>query len=307
MEVHVVQRAPRRLPQLVLGERVGAALGHEVAIVSVDDLGNDPPVRIGSLHPFDDRAPRRRPGSERGVQSPAVDAAAQPVGHDVHDVVGDRRVGEIQLDQVEVPLEGDGVSVVPLEPVAFLGLGAGPEGALHDSVVAADVVEHAVQADSDATFLGVAHQVIEVRVVAEAWVDAKVVQGVITVGGGGKDWREHEAVTSQLDEVAEPVRQVPEAVIRLAFWAIFGTLFCSHETQGIAVPPDDRIEPIHPCVLPRSRRPSRMSSDATWVPFRTPASPRWATTRVCRHRLHPTSGNECLLAVPVARDGGSAG
>ena len=88
----------------------------------------------------------------------------------------DRRGGEIQLDQVEVPHEDDGVSVIPPEPVAFLGLGAGSEGALHDLVVAADLVEHAVQADSDATFLGVAHHVIEVGVVAEARVDAKVVQ-----------------------------------------------------------------------------------------------------------------------------------
>ena len=33
----------------------------------------------------------------------------------------DRRVGEIQLNQVEVPHEDDGVSVIPPEPVAFLG------------------------------------------------------------------------------------------------------------------------------------------------------------------------------------------
>src|SRR5665811_2603227 len=75
------------------------------------------------------------------------------------------------------------------------------------------------------------------------------------------------------DRVAEPVRQVPEAVTRLAFWTIFGTLFRSHETKGVAVPPDDRTEPIHPCVLPRSRRPSRMSSDATWVPPPGPLVP----------------------------------
>ena len=49
VEVAVVERAPRRLPQLVLRHGVDAGLGHEARVVAVDDLTEQPGVRMPGM------------------------------------------------------------------------------------------------------------------------------------------------------------------------------------------------------------------------------------------------------------------
>src|SRR6185295_179933 len=84
VEVPVIEGAPGRLPKLVLSDRVDTALSHELRVAAVDQLGDDPRLRVGRLDPVDDRPPRgATTRSERGIEAPAVDATIQPETHDV--------------------------------------------------------------------------------------------------------------------------------------------------------------------------------------------------------------------------------
>src|SRR5258708_31041468 len=61
-EVTVVQRAPDRLPQLVLGDRVDAAVGGVTRVVAVDHLGGEPGGAVAGADRRQDLAPERPPG-----------------------------------------------------------------------------------------------------------------------------------------------------------------------------------------------------------------------------------------------------
>jgi hypothetical protein len=121
-------------------------------------------------------------------------------------------------------------------------------------VVLADVVEDAVQADPDAALLGRADQGVEVVQVAEARVDPEVVEGVVAVRGRGEDGGQHEAVGAEVDQVLQPAGQPPEPVLDLALGQLVGPVLAADEPQRVAVPPDHRRDPVHPCLLRRAGR-----------------------------------------------------
>src|SRR5258708_29005381 len=69
-EVAVVQRAPDRLPQLVLGDRVDTAVGGVARVVAVDHLGGEPGGAGAGADPRQGLAPDRlRDGAGR-VEAP---------------------------------------------------------------------------------------------------------------------------------------------------------------------------------------------------------------------------------------------
>jgi hypothetical protein len=84
------------------------------------------------------------PGGERGVQAPPVDTALQPVRHHIDDVVLDDGVGEVEVDEIQVALEAQWELALPPQHRPSSDR-AGGQRALHDGVVAADVVEHPVR------------------------------------------------------------------------------------------------------------------------------------------------------------------
>ena len=59
------ERAPDRLPQLVLGDRVDAGLGDVAGVVAVDHLADEPDVRVPLAHPRQHPPPERRAARRR--------------------------------------------------------------------------------------------------------------------------------------------------------------------------------------------------------------------------------------------------
>ena len=105
VEIGVIEAAPDRLPQLVLGHRVGAGALDECAVIAVNHLRDEPSVRVGLAHPRQHLRPKSFGHRVGGVQSPAVGTAAEPVVHDVDRVIHDRRVAMVEGNQIAVALE----------------------------------------------------------------------------------------------------------------------------------------------------------------------------------------------------------
>ena len=116
VEVAVVEAAPDRLPQLVLGDGIEAGLSHPRRVVAVDDLTDEPRVAELLAHPGEDLRPEPVGDGVCGVQAPAVGAARQPVRHHVDGVGDDVGVVVVQGDQLAVSLEGVEVVAALTEP-----------------------------------------------------------------------------------------------------------------------------------------------------------------------------------------------
>jgi hypothetical protein len=74
----------------------------------------------------------------------------------------------------------------------------------------ADVVEHAVEQDPQPAIMCRGHELVEVGVVAQAGVDAVVVDGVVAVRGRLEDRPERDTGRAEVDRVVEPGREVPQ-------------------------------------------------------------------------------------------------
>ncbi|MPM93080.1 hypothetical protein SDC9_140216 [bioreactor metagenome] len=70
--------------------------------------------------------------------------------------------------------------------------------------VLADVVEHAVQQDSDASGMAGRDQRIEVGIVAQPRIDAEVVESVVAVRARSEDRAQQQTVAAQAHQVVEP-------------------------------------------------------------------------------------------------------
>ena len=172
----------------------------------------------------------------RDVEAPACDAAAQPVQHDLHHGVAHSIFTMVQGGQLAVAL-----------PVRVAG-----QALLNPRVRAGDVVEHSVQHDVDAAGTAFVDKPGEVLLIAEAGVDAEVVEGVVAVGGGGEDGAEQKAVAAEFHQVVQPRLEGAEArggVVLLADRRAEGG-------QRVDVPPDCAVqhglEPTHRAT-PRAR------------------------------------------------------
>ena len=113
-EVAVVEGAPDRLPQLVLGDRVQArrrARTRRSRRAAPRPRGR--PRGCASRTRGRTGRPERRRDGVGGIEPPAVGAAVQPGGHDLDDVVGDGGLVVVQRDQRTVALEVRGVRLPP--------------------------------------------------------------------------------------------------------------------------------------------------------------------------------------------------
>src|ERR1700733_14629921 len=81
-EVAVVETAPDRLPQLILGGRVESGFADHRRIVAVNELPDEPRVRMLPTNVGQNRGPELLRHSVSGIQPPTVSPAAQPVRHD---------------------------------------------------------------------------------------------------------------------------------------------------------------------------------------------------------------------------------
>jgi hypothetical protein len=99
------------------------------------------------------------------------------------------------------------------------------------------VIEHAIEQDVQSSFVRRCNQAIEVLVVAEAGIDAEVVDGVVSMGFGDEDRPQCQARAAEFGRVVEPGFEPVEPMADRAMQLARG-LFCGEETEGIEVPPD---------------------------------------------------------------------
>ena len=204
VEIAVVEAAPDRLPQLVLGHRVDAGAVDERGVVAVDDLGDEPRVGMRLADPGQHLRPERFRHRVGGVEPPAVGAAAQPVVHHVDGVVDDGRAAVVEGDELAVALEGVEAAGAAAEPADRLGVVVVDSAAVA-AEIGSDMVEHAVEQHPQPPPVGFVDEVIEVGVVTQAWVDAVVIGGVVAVGAGGEDRAKRDSRGAEFDGVVEPV------------------------------------------------------------------------------------------------------
>ena len=82
----------------------------------MNDLADEPRVRVGLPHPGQDLCPEPVGDGVGGVQAPAVGTAPQPVRHHVDGVGDDVRVVVVERDQLAVSFEYVKVVAVLAEP-----------------------------------------------------------------------------------------------------------------------------------------------------------------------------------------------
>ena len=269
VEVDVGQRAPGRLPQLVLGDGVHGGGLDEAGVVAVDDLTHEPGVGVALAHGGQDARPEGGVDGVGGVQAPGARAAVEPVGEYPHGQVAHLGGVVVEGGQGLVPLEGgvagagrsgivpDGAvpdgGVVEAEEAALLSPGAGgPEQGVLGADVPEDTVEHEGQAPG-AAGLGKA---VEGGVITQAGVDAQVVGGVVAVGGGGEDRPERQTVGTELDGVVEPGLQAVQARGDAGLGqgrTRFGADGCAGGAEGVDLPPDGVVDPGGGCGTAYSR------------------------------------------------------
>jgi hypothetical protein len=97
------------------------------------------------------------------------------------------------------------------------------------------VVEHAVEQDPQPALARRRDQGVEIGVVAQAGIDAEVVDGVVAVGLGGEHRTERQPGRAQVAGVVEPVDEAAQPVHRRA---VDGLRLGPEEAQRVDVPPD---------------------------------------------------------------------
>ena len=151
-QVPVVQPAPDRLPQLVLGHRIEGALAHEARVVAVDDLAQQIGVGPAGADLLRERGPEGDRYRVGGVETESVRAPLDPVVRDRDGELPYRRLRMVQGHQVSVPLErlvGEPVRSrrveVEAEPPRVPGFRPVGEHVREGRERARDVVEDAVE------------------------------------------------------------------------------------------------------------------------------------------------------------------
>jgi hypothetical protein len=82
----------------------------------------------------------------------------------------------------------------------------------------ADVVEHAVELHPQAAAVRFGYDRVEIVLVAQARVNAEMVEGVVAVGGSAEDGSERDPGRAQLDRVVQPGDDAAEPVLLRPGW-----------------------------------------------------------------------------------------
>ncbi len=86
-------------------------------------------------------------------------------------------------------------------------------------------------------------QRVEVILVAQAWVDLEVVEGVVAMRGGGKDWAERDPGRTQFDDVVQPRDDPPQPMLALPRRAGPRWGVGADEPEWVQPPPDRMADP----------------------------------------------------------------
>ena len=252
-EVALQRRAPGGLPQLVLGDGIHAGASHDVRIVAVYDLADDPGVGEFGAHAWQHLGPEFGLDGIGGVQTPGRGAAPQPVAHDIDHPIDDGRGIVVERGQrlvaFEVVVMDAGFGAVDAEQGLGSGIVARQRG-LKARMPDTHMVEHAIEHQVDAAFLAGAGQMVEGGVVTQPAVDAVEIQRVVAVAFGLEDGPQGQAVGAQADQVVEPRQQAVQPGGQRPFLGR-GAYGGPGKAQGIDMPPDGVVDPAgHGASLP---------------------------------------------------------
>ena len=237
VEVTVVQAAPCRLPQLVLGDRVEAGFADMRGVVPVDDFADEPCVAELLPNPRQHLRPEPVRDGVGRVETPSVGSTTQPVRHHVDGVVHHIGVVVVEGDQLAVALECLEVVAGAAEP---RGVGS-CDGVAIARKVGSDMVEDTVEQDTQTPPVCFGDQFVEILVVTESRVDPIVVGGVVAVRARGEYRTERDTGGAEFDGVIEPFDDATQPVLVGARRRIGGKR--ADEAERIDLPPDRVLRP----------------------------------------------------------------
>ena len=231
-EVALLDRTPGGFPEFVFGNGVELAGVDEAGVVAVDDLAEEEGIGKFLPHAAGDLAPEAAGHVVGHVQPPAGNAAAQPVQHHVHHQLGHLGLAVVEVGELAVAFPALYVAV-------FVALGQ----FLDARVAGCHVVEHAIEHHAQAALAAGGHEVVEVGIVAQAGIDAEVVQRVVAVRHRFEDRPEQQPGAAQLHHVIQPGFQPGQAMAGIVAGAVMNG--GAQGTQRIHMPPDGIVEQGH--------------------------------------------------------------
>src|SRR5437899_12978510 len=146
------------------------------------------------------------------------------------------------------------------------------ECALEQRMLTADMIEHAIEHDTQSPVMGRLDERIKIGFITEPFVDLKMIDRVVTMRGRGDDRPKQNPGHAEIHGIIQPSDKMPEAMrdsgTRLAFGA--------DKAERIDVPPDRPLDPVSQAflrgmfIVQADRRLSRTAG--RW--HRRPAKPR---------------------------------
>src|SRR6266496_6612153 len=118
----------------------------------------------------------------------------------------------------------------------------GGECALKQRMLTADMIEHAVEHDTQPAVMGRLDERIEIALVAEPPVDLEVIDRVVAMHGRGEDRPEQKPRGSEIHGVIQPRNEMTKAMRNTG--AGTGLELGPDETERIDVPPDRPLDPV---------------------------------------------------------------
>jgi hypothetical protein len=160
------------------------------------------------------------------------------VRHDVGGVVDDLGVVVVQREQTAMSFEGVEAAQAPAKParcrIIVRRFAIARE-------VDTNVVEYAVEQQTQPPSMRLGDEVVEIIVVAEPGIDMVMVGGVVSVCARGEDRPQRDPRRTELDGVVEPLGDPSQPVFT-------GNRRCSrrkrtNEPQRVDMPPDQMPDP----------------------------------------------------------------
>ena len=246
--VVVVERGPQRLGQLVVGAAVQQPGAHVGVVVAVHELAEQRAVGLGGSARLVELPPKVRRHLVRDIEPPPVDV--RPLGRHpepaaVHDVRAHVRVLVVQLGQTHVAFPTRDLRAAAGKlprapvPVPVLRLPPVPHHVLRREVIAAGVVEHAVDDHPNPQTVARVHHGPESLHGSEPRVQLEVIRGVVPVAKIVR--RAHER--TEVEHRAPEPREVldPSLVYELQQTRALGEL----PGRALAAAKAERLDRVH--------------------------------------------------------------
>src|SRR5437667_8571238 len=115
------------------------------------------------------------------------------------------------------------------------------ECALEQRMLTADMIEHAIEHDTQSPVMGRLDERIKIGFITEPFVDLKMIDRVVTMRGRGEDRPKQNPGHAEIHGIIQPSDKMPEAMHdasasgRLALGA--------HKAERIDLPPDSMLDP----------------------------------------------------------------